>query len=85
MARARQLEAEGRGLGRETDDPNEHPGDFHDDLEDNRPIADDFHDDISLFETQANDGAYRDESSQDENNIFSDGDGDEDGQRGLPR
>lgn len=78
MERARQLEAEEERNLRRNSIPNEREGGFQDDVEANGAARDPMRDDdISLFENDPDAPVYRDESTDEEDNVFSQGDADD--------
>lgn len=86
IARARQLEEEERSSLRQAASRGEYNEDFSDGPEDEAAAATVLRDDGIEFFDEHEDGdarGYRDDLAEDEQNVFRDGDGDEEGSIGL--
>ena len=74
MARSRQIEAEERANNRQ---PSAQPGDFSDDIEEQAATATLIRDDqIDFLDHEGEFDGYRDEYTDDEDDVFRQGDGD---------
>ena len=75
LARSRQIEAEERANNRQ---PSAQSGDFSDDIEEQAATATRIRDDqIDFLDREGASGGYQDEYTEDEEDIFRYGDGDE--------
>lgn len=84
MARARELEAEEEERLRESSGPEEIARELYNDSGDDARLRNtDSADDISLFETEPEAGVYRDEFTDEEDNVFSHGDDDDERNIGI--
>lgn len=85
MDRARQLEAEERAKVRQSASHLPSPGEFADDSEEATAATTLRDDEVDYFADETRVDGYRDEFTDDDDEVFEDGDGDEEAAIGLHR